>query len=126
MEACAFGCLRDSTLHPENEKSLMFCRGYDERGASGLVIGACRGFVGALVKPLAYLLETSSRVADSIIGWGSSIGRWGRIENKSVVGEDVHVRVSTSFTFRMSEFCCNTIFVLELGEILNCRVPSPD
>ena len=43
-----------------------YCRGYDEQGASGLVIGACRGFVGALVKPVAYLLETSSRVADSI------------------------------------------------------------
>lgn len=42
------------------------CRGYDESGAPGLVAGAFRGFVGALVKPVAYLLETSSRVADSI------------------------------------------------------------
>ncbi|KAK9848566.1 hypothetical protein WJX84_006534 [Apatococcus fuscideae] len=33
-----------------------------------------------------------ARMADSIIGWGSSIGRWARIENKSVIGEDVHVR----------------------------------
>jgi len=37
-------------------------------------------------------VKNYARIADSIIGWGSSIGRWGRIENKSVVGEDVHVR----------------------------------
>lgn len=34
-----------------------------------------------------------ARVADSIIGWGSSVGRWARIDNKSVIGEDVHVKV---------------------------------
>lgn len=39
-------------------------------------------------------MKNYARVADSIIGWGSSIGRWGRIENKSVVGEDVHIKVS--------------------------------
>ncbi|KAK9810857.1 hypothetical protein WJX73_002434 [Symbiochloris irregularis] len=33
-----------------------------------------------------------SRIADSIIGWGSSTGRWTRIDNKCVIGEDVHVR----------------------------------
>ncbi len=33
-----------------------------------------------------------ARVADSIIGWGSSVGRWARIDNKSVIGEDVHVK----------------------------------
>ena len=32
-------------------------------------------------------------MADSIIGWGSSVGRWARIDNKSVIGEDVHVKV---------------------------------
>jgi hypothetical protein len=31
-----------------------------------LVTGAYRGFMGALVKPLAYMLETSARVADNI------------------------------------------------------------
>jgi len=41
-------------------------RGYDEGGAPGLVTGAYRGFMGALVKPLAYMLETSARVADNI------------------------------------------------------------
>ena len=41
-------------------------------------------------------VKNYARMADSIIGWGSSIGQWARIENKSVIGEDVHVRVSTS------------------------------
>ncbi|KAI8815910.1 nucleotide-diphospho-sugar transferase [Fimicolochytrium jonesii] len=30
-------------------------------------------------------------VHDSIIGWASSVGRWGRLENITVLGEDVHV-----------------------------------
>lgn len=34
-----------------------------------------------------------ARVSDSIIGWGSSVGKWARIDNKSVIGEDVHVKV---------------------------------
>ncbi|CAK0785405.1 cytochrome c1 [Coccomyxa viridis] len=33
-----------------------------------------------------------ARVSDSIIGWGSSVGKWARIDNKSVIGEDVHVK----------------------------------
>ena len=33
-----------------------------------------------------------ARVADSIVGWGSSLGKWTRVEFKSVIGEDVHVR----------------------------------
>ena len=41
-------------------------RGYDESGASGLIAGAYRGLMGALVKPLASLLETSASVAESI------------------------------------------------------------
>lgn len=32
-----------------------------------------------------------ARCADTIVGWESSLGKWSRIENKSVVGEDVHV-----------------------------------
>lgn len=32
-----------------------------------------------------------SKVADSIIGWGTSLGKWSRIENKAVIGEDVFV-----------------------------------
>lgn len=38
-------------------------------------------------------MNNYARVADSIIGWGTSVGQWSRIENKSVVGEDVHVKV---------------------------------
>ena len=34
------------------------------------------------------------RIADSIVGWGSSTGQWARIENKCVIGEDVHMKVS--------------------------------
>ncbi len=37
-------------------------------------------------------VKNYARVADSIIGWGSSIGRWARIDNKSVIGEDVHIK----------------------------------
>lgn len=33
-----------------------------------------------------------ARIADSIVGWGSSLGKWTRVEFKSVIGEDVHVR----------------------------------
>ena len=33
-----------------------------------------------------------ARVADSIIGWGSRVGKWTRVEGKAVIGEDVHVR----------------------------------
>lgn len=36
-------------------------------------------------------VKSSARVADSIVGWGSSIGRWARVENKAVIGEDVFV-----------------------------------
>ncbi len=31
-------------------------------------------------------------MADSIVGWGSKLGTWSRLENHSVIGEDVFVR----------------------------------
>jgi mannose-1-phosphate guanylyltransferase len=34
-------------------------------------------------------VKNYARVADSIVGWGSSVGQWARIDNKSVIGEDV-------------------------------------
>ena len=44
-------------------------------------------------------------MSDSIIGWGSSVGRWARIDNKSVIGEDVHVKVQRHCClFRMKLF----------------------
>ncbi len=42
-------------------------------------------------------MKNYARVADSIIGWGGSVGKWARIENKSVIGEDVHVKVQPTF-----------------------------
>jgi NDP-sugar pyrophosphorylase family protein len=30
-------------------------------------------------------------VKDSIVGWHSSVGRWARLDNVTVLGEDVHV-----------------------------------
>lgn len=30
-------------------------------------------------------------VKDSIVGWHSSVGRWARLVNTTVLGEDVHV-----------------------------------
>lgn len=38
-------------------------------------------------------VRSYARLSDSIIGWGSSLGRWARVDNKSVIGEDVHVKV---------------------------------
>lgn len=37
-------------------------------------------------------ISNYARVADSIVGWGSKLGPWSRLENLSVIGEDVHVR----------------------------------
>uniref|UniRef100_A0A061S4D2 mannose-1-phosphate guanylyltransferase n=1 Tax=Tetraselmis sp. GSL018 TaxID=582737 RepID=A0A061S4D2_9CHLO len=33
-----------------------------------------------------------SQVINSIIGWYSSVGKWSRVENGSVIGEDVHLK----------------------------------
>ena len=33
-----------------------------------------------------------SCVSDSIVGWGSSVGKWARVANKAVIGEDCHVK----------------------------------
>lgn len=32
-----------------------------------------------------------SMVKDSIVGWHSSVGRWARIDNTTILGEDVHI-----------------------------------
>jgi mannose-1-phosphate guanylyltransferase len=36
-------------------------------------------------------VKNYSRIADSIVGWGCSVGRWARVDNKAVLGEDVFV-----------------------------------
>jgi mannose-1-phosphate guanylyltransferase len=51
---------------------------------------------GAAVKAHAY-------VSSSIIGWSSTVGKWARVENSSVIGEDVQVG---------DEVCLNGTIVL--------------
>ena len=36
-------------------------------------------------------VKNYARVSDSIVGWGSKVGQWARIDNKAVIGEDVFV-----------------------------------
>ena len=36
-------------------------------------------------------VKDHARVADSIVGWESSVGKWARVENKAVIGEDCHI-----------------------------------
>ena len=56
-------------------------------------------------------VDSYARVADSIVGWGSKLGPWSRLENHAVVGEDVTVRPEvnpflTVSTGRRSTECC--------------------
>lgn len=37
-------------------------------------------------------VKNYAHVADSILGWGTQVGRWARIENKAVIGEDVFIK----------------------------------
>jgi len=38
------------------------------------------------------IIRSNSWISRSIIGWQSSVGKWVRIDNVSVLGEDVHIR----------------------------------
>lgn len=49
-------------------------------------------YIVCKVAPVVVQVANYARVADSIVGWGSSLGKWTRVEFKSVIGEDVHVR----------------------------------
>jgi NDP-sugar pyrophosphorylase family protein len=50
-------------------------------------------FVAGLIASCAAVqIKNYARVADSIVGWGSRLGTWSRLENHSVIGEDVFVR----------------------------------
>ena len=57
---------RKGNLHTFSTHSVPLQRGADEGGVAGFLTGTYRGLVGALVRPLASLLETSAKVADSI------------------------------------------------------------
>ncbi len=46
----------------------------------------------SVIKMMTPQVANYARIADSIVGWGSSLGKWTRVEFKSVIGEDVHVR----------------------------------
>jgi mannose-1-phosphate guanylyltransferase len=76
------------------EASSKRARGMQLRHTNGAPYCAKRPLLCASVAE-ASLLSSPSRepqVLGSIIGWQSSIGRWARIENGSVVGEDVHFK----------------------------------
>jgi len=51
-----------------------------------------QGSVATLRDPHDAQIKNYARVADSIVGWGSKLGTWSRLENHSVIGEDVFVR----------------------------------
>lgn len=51
---------------------------------SGVRLSRCTVMRGARVKKHAC-------ISSSIIGWHSTVGRWARIENMTILGEDVHV-----------------------------------
>lgn len=53
---------------PCSLRSLVCCRGAEQGGVPGLLRGASRGVSGALVQPLAFALEASAGVADSLRG----------------------------------------------------------
>ncbi|RID61455.1 hypothetical protein BRARA_E00601 [Brassica rapa] len=52
---------------------------------SGVRLSRCTVMRGARIKKHAC-------VSSSIIGWHSTVGQWARIENMTILGEDVHVR----------------------------------
>ena len=74
----------------------------------GVRLKNCTVFKGAQVKSHAY-------VSGSIIGWSSVIGSWTRIENMSVLGEDVQVK---------DELLANSAIVLPHKEI-KASIESP-
>ncbi|KAI3437185.1 uncharacterized protein J3R85_005613 [Psidium guajava] len=51
---------------------------------SGVRLSSCTVMRGVRIKKHA-------RVSSSIIGWHSTVGQWARVENMTILGEDVHV-----------------------------------
>ena len=60
--------MRAIMCKPCSLRSLVCCRGAEQGGVPGLLRGASRGVSGALVQPLAFALEASAGVADSLRG----------------------------------------------------------
>ncbi|XP_076923652.1 putative mannose-1-phosphate guanylyltransferase 1 [Bidens hawaiensis] len=76
---------------------------------SGVRLSQCTVMRGVRIKEHAC-------VSSSIIGWHSTIGRWARVENMTVLGEDVHV---------CDEIYSNGGVVLPHKEI-NASIPNPE
>ncbi|KAG6697453.1 hypothetical protein I3842_09G200000 [Carya illinoinensis] len=51
---------------------------------SGVRLSRCSVMRGVRIKKHAY-------ISSSILGWHSTVGRWARVENMTILGEDVHV-----------------------------------
>lgn len=62
------------------------CIGEDCEIGDGVRLDHCVVMKGVVIKNYA-------KCAGSIIGWQSKVGRWGRVENSSVLGEDVIIKV---------------------------------
>ena len=65
---------------------------------------------GATVKAHAW-------VKNSIIGWQSTVGRWARLENVTVLGQDVHVDDEVRWLLFIDTLCCyeRKFIVLQCG-----------
>ena len=61
-----------------------------------LLTPCCSTLVGVRLRDTTVLegsiIRSNSWISRSIIGWQSSVGKWVRIDNVSVLGEDVHIR----------------------------------
>ncbi|XP_072997876.1 probable mannose-1-phosphate guanylyltransferase 1 isoform X2 [Typha latifolia] len=68
---------------------------------SGVRLSRCTVMQGVRIKRHAC-------ISSSIIGWHSTVGKWARIEDMSILGEDVHV---------CDEVYCNGVVVLPHKEI---------
>lgn len=62
------------------------CIGEDCEIGDGVRLNHCVVMKGVIIKNYA-------KCSGSIIGWKSQVGRWGRVENSSVMGEDVQIKV---------------------------------
>ena len=69
------------------------CSGAQSFSRSCCVVSHPWGWAGQAPELPSVQVSNFGRIADSIVGWGSSTGQWARIENRCVIGEDVHIKV---------------------------------